>query len=54
MKEYPRWGVVMGMTAAVLITLSVAFVGNGAYQGYDTYAANPVQRFFYGQIEKKF
>jgi iron complex outermembrane recepter protein len=32
----------------------LAFVGNGAYQGYDTYAANPVQRFFYGQIEKKF
>jgi iron complex outermembrane receptor protein len=31
----------------------LAFVGNGAYQGYDTYAANPVQRFFYGQIEKK-
>ena len=32
----------------------LAFVGNGAYQGYDTLAANPVQRFFYGQIEKKF
>jgi hypothetical protein len=32
----------------------LAFVGNGAYQGYDTYATNPVQRFFYGQIEKKF
>jgi len=31
----------------------LAFVGNGAYQGYDTYAANPIQRFFYGQIEKK-
>jgi hypothetical protein len=31
----------------------VAFVGN-AYQGCDTYAANPIQRFFYGQIEKKF
>ena len=32
----------------------LAFVGVGAYQGYDTFAANPVQRFFYGQIEKKF
>jgi iron complex outermembrane recepter protein len=32
----------------------LAFVGNVAYQGYDTYAANPIQRFFYGQIEKKF
>jgi iron complex outermembrane recepter protein len=32
----------------------LAFVGNGAYQGYDTYATNPIQRFFYGQIEKKF
>ena len=32
----------------------LAFVGNGAYQGYDTLAANPIQRFFYGQIEKKF
>jgi iron complex outermembrane receptor protein len=32
----------------------LAFIGNGAYQGYDTYAANPIQRFFYGQIEKKF
>ena len=32
----------------------LAFVGNGAYQGYDTFAANPVQRFLYGQIEKKF
>lgn len=30
------------------------FFGNGGYQGYDTLAANPVQRFFYGQIEKKF
>ena len=32
----------------------LAFVGNSGYQGYDTTAATPIQRFFYGQIEKKF
>ena len=32
----------------------LAIDGNSGYQGYDTLAANPIQRFFYGQIEKKF
>ena len=32
----------------------LAVNGNSGYQGYDTLAANPIQRFFYGQIEKKF
>jgi iron complex outermembrane receptor protein len=32
----------------------LAINGNSGYQGYDTLAANPIQRFFYGQIEKKF
>jgi hypothetical protein len=32
----------------------LAIGGNSGYQGYDTLAANPIQRFFYGQIEKKF
>ena len=32
----------------------LAIDGNGGYQGYDTLAANPVQRFFYASIEKKF
>jgi iron complex outermembrane recepter protein len=32
----------------------LAIYGNSGYQGYDTLAANPVQRFFYGSIEKKF
>jgi iron complex outermembrane receptor protein len=31
----------------------LAVQANGA-QGYDPQAANPIQRFFYGQIEKKF
>jgi iron complex outermembrane recepter protein len=32
----------------------LAVQGNSGFQGYDTLAANPIQRFFYGQIEKKF
>jgi outer membrane receptor protein involved in Fe transport len=32
----------------------LAIDGNSGFQGYDTLAANPIQRFFYGQIEKKF
>jgi iron complex outermembrane recepter protein len=32
----------------------LAIDGNSGYQGYDTLAANPIQRYFYGQIEKKF
>ena len=32
----------------------LAIDGNSGYQGYDTLAANPIQRFFYGSIEKKF
>jgi iron complex outermembrane recepter protein len=32
----------------------LAIDGNPGYQGYDTLAANPVGRFFYGSIEKKF
>jgi iron complex outermembrane recepter protein len=32
----------------------LAIDGNGGYQGYDTLATNPVQRFFYASIEKKF
>jgi outer membrane receptor protein involved in Fe transport len=31
----------------------LAVQANGA-QGYDPEVANPIQRFFYGQIEKKF
>jgi iron complex outermembrane receptor protein len=32
----------------------LAIAGNSGFQGYDTLAANPIQRFFYGSIEKKF
>jgi iron complex outermembrane receptor protein len=32
----------------------LAVEGNSGFQGYDTLAANPIRRFFYGQIEKKF
>jgi iron complex outermembrane recepter protein len=32
----------------------LAIDGNSGYQGYDTLAANPIQRFFYVQLEKKF
>jgi hypothetical protein len=32
----------------------LAIDGTSGYQGYDTLTANPIQRFFYGQIEKKF
>jgi iron complex outermembrane receptor protein len=32
----------------------LAVNGNSGYQGYDTLVANPIQRFYYVQIEKKF
>ena len=32
----------------------LAIAGNSGFQGYDTLAANPIRRFFYGSIEKKF